>query len=468
MVDYSIDISDDIDKEFPIGQEPSEEFIQKYVNPIHRMDEYTYSNPKSVKMWKHIIQYFLNNLDMSVEDFGQGDFSDATEVVINIIIDDISTQYNIERDIIYINLYKIITEEVEKYMWDIGWKPDFDENKYIKRLPQQPKNMPKYKYREWNPNYINRSYRVVEDKIDEQKAIDWLIKYYSGTTFSINSIADILKTYLFKYMNFKKDQISEFVKSLSDKKPEQFQLFNNNKIHIGAPNTNIEFNNTEPEPEINHDDLINIASSKIEDFKKYGEVKETKDGIYIFIDRGASILAVAHLDTVQDTSHYYTLQQNEEEVIHNAQLDDRLGAYIILDVLPKLGVQADILLTEGEESGNSTARYFTPTKPYKWIFEFDRAGTDTVMYQFEDESSKKLLEDNGLHIGKGSVSDISYMDHLGVKAFNFGTGAYNSHNVDSHAVVPQIKHCIQKFMRFYNNLKDIELPHKFTEKYYRG
>ncbi|MCK9436208.1 MAG: hypothetical protein M0Q12_03245 [Synergistaceae bacterium] len=477
MVDYSIDISDDIDKEFPIGQEFSKEFIWKEWGPSQQpvqqsektKDDYLYSNPKSVRMWRNIIQYFLEQYNIPTEELNDWAKIDLFDETMIYVINNISKVYNIDYNIVYGNLYVILEEEVANFI-DKGsdWMPGYDKEKYINRVPTQPKRLPKYKYQNSGRGFgRGQTYVPHEDKIDEQKAIDWLIKYYSGTTFSINSIANILKDYVFKYMSFRNDQLVEFVKSLAEKNPEKFQLFDN-KIHIGAPNTNMEFNNTEPQPEINHDDLKTIALSNIEDFKKYGEVTDTEDGIYIFIDRGASILAVAHLDTVQDNQHYYTLQHDEEELIHNAQLDDRLGAYIILDVLPKLGVKADILLTENEESGNSTAKHFVPLKPYKWIFEFDRAGTDAVMYQYEDEESKKLLEDSGIHVGKGSYSDIAHMEHLGVKAFNFGTGAYDSHNKESRAIVPQVKHCIQKFMTFYNKLKDTALPHESRDIYYKS
>ena len=47
-------------------------------------------------------------------------------------------------------------------------------------------------------------------------------------------------------------------------------------------------------------------------------------------------------------------------MVHSGALDDRLGAYIILDLLPKLGINVDVLLTVGEEQGRSTANFFAP------------------------------------------------------------------------------------------------------------
>jgi acetylornithine deacetylase/succinyl-diaminopimelate desuccinylase-like protein len=77
---------------------------------------------------------------------------------------------------------------------------------------------------------------------------------------------------------------------------------------------------------------------------------------YAFRDNGASVLAVAHLDTV--VRHQQRLCNFVEtaggEIVYSGALDDRLGAYVILDMLPKLGINVDVLLTVGEESGQST------------------------------------------------------------------------------------------------------------------
>src|SRR4051794_30743638 len=78
---------------------------------------------------------------------------------------------------------------------------------------------------------------------------------------------------------------------------------------------------------------------------------------YYYRDNGSDILAVAHLDTVglahQRACHFVDTEGGP--VVYSRALDDRLGAYIILDLLPALGITHDILLTVGEESGQSTA-----------------------------------------------------------------------------------------------------------------
>jgi hypothetical protein len=141
---------------------------------------------------------------------------------------------------------------------------------------------------------------------------------------------------------------------------------------------------------------------------KWGDRVKTPRGPYYFRDNGASVLGVAHLDTVLNAK-----PMREGKYVIAPQLDDRLGVWILLDLLPSLGVNLDILLTTGEESGNTTAYYFDSIRPYNWIVEFDRAGSDVVMYQYDCDEYADLLGSYGFRVGFGSFSDICAMDHLG-------------------------------------------------------
>ena len=187
----------------------------------------------------------------------------------------------------------------------------------------------------------------------------------------------------------------------------------------------------------------------INDFRKEGRVVDTKDGIYVHKDNGSNILAVAHLDYVRNDKHFFGAQVKDEVRVYNGQLDDRLGAHIILDIFPLLGIKVDILLTDGEESGRSTAQHFETVKQYDWICEFDRRGTDAVMYDYETDELKALTEAHGFDTGWGSVSDISYLEHLGVSAINFGTAYYNEHCYDHYFVPAELERQLCQFHEFY-------------------
>lgn len=182
---------------------------------------------------------------------------------------------------------------------------------------------------------------------------------------------------------------------------------------------------------------------------------------YHFRDNGASVLAVAHLDTVagpdQRAAHFTTSEAGP--VIFSRALDDRLGAYIILELLPALGITYDWLLTTDEETGQSTAEQFTAPKDYDWIIEFDRGGTDVVMYQYDDEDTRLAVKAAGAHVGEGIFTDICYLDHLGVKGFNWGTGYRDYHSARSHAFLNDTFDMVGRYLRFHALHAGTAMPH---------
>ena len=213
-------------------------------------------------------------------------------------------------------------------------------------------------------------------------------------------------------------------------------------------------------PNINYSKLQRICRKRIRDFHNYGEKFVTPDGVYYYKDNGSDILAVAHLDSVQGFHHFSHAKLKHDTKIFCTNLDDRLGAYLILDYLPNLGLEFDILLTEGEEKGASTALHFLPPagKKYKWMFQFDRIGTGCVMYQYRSYDAVMALRDAGIELLTGSFSDISSLGHLGCRGFNFGTGYHLNHSPEAYASINEIKEQIQGFVQFYeaNRLREFE------------
>lgn len=183
---------------------------------------------------------------------------------------------------------------------------------------------------------------------------------------------------------------------------------------------------------------------------------------YYFKDNGANTLAVAHLDTVVDHIERQCnfVDCEDGTVVFSGALDDRLGANIILDWLPKLGIKHDWLLTLGEEWGASTAYYFEPPKEYLHMIEFDRGGTDVVMYEYEDKETADLVRDAGAKVGVGSFTDICYLDHLEVKGFNWGVGYQEYHGPRGHAFLEDTFSMLRKYLTFYAMVEDEYLPHE--------
>lgn len=194
------------------------------------------------------------------------------------------------------------------------------------------------------------------------------------------------------------------------------------------------------------------------------------DLLYHFRDNGSSVLAVAHLDTVSpdDERAAHFADTAAGLVVHSRALDDRLGAYIILEMLPRLGITYDWLLTTGEESGQSTAGYFTPAKDYDWIIEFDRGGTDVVMYQYDDSDTRKAVRAAGAKVGDGIFSDICYLEHLDVKGFNWGTGYRDYHSRRSHAYLEDTFAMVGRYLRFHEANAGLVMPHTSWEREYAG
>lgn len=192
------------------------------------------------------------------------------------------------------------------------------------------------------------------------------------------------------------------------------------------------------------------------------EHRET-DNFFAYKDNGSNILAVAHLDTV-GLAHQRACRFLDTEggtVVYSRALDDRLGAYIILDLLPALGVTHDILLTVGEESGQSTAEFFDPPKgkQYDWMIEFDRGGTDVVMYQYDDKATRKLVQASGARVGDGIFSDIAYLEHLGIKGFNWGVGYRDYHGPRAHAYLDDTYAMVGSYLKFHAANATTHLPH---------
>lgn len=187
---------------------------------------------------------------------------------------------------------------------------------------------------------------------------------------------------------------------------------------------------------------------------------ESKDGPLLFKDNGADVLAIAHLDSVTNDT-LFEVRKNKDHLAYVTapQLDDRLGVYVIMDLLPLLGVKTDLLLTTGEESGRSTAQHFATTKQYKWMFSFDRKEISTVLYSYDCPELRALLKDAGCQIEYGSVSDISYLRHLKCAGVNFGVGYQDYHSRNAHFFLCDLKLQIERFMKFWNVNQSVVLPY---------
>jgi hypothetical protein len=258
---------------------------------------------------------------------------------------------------------------------------------------------------------------------------------------------------------------------------------------------------TVTQDDIDYDELKLICKQRDDwFFNKFSEHVGTNSlGRYIYIKHeNAKVLAVAHIDTVVDprkSFNFNIFHRNGVRIVKTPTLDDRLGVYTILKLLPSIygNEWADILITEGEETGRSTAKQFKTDKEYNWIVEFDRngsamleetdrgnkkgrylVGNDAVLYDFGTDAKefRAALVDAGFkNLGTGSFTDISAMQDLKVKGFNVGVGYHDNHSTKAYFFPVEYARSINLFMNFYNKYKDTKFPHKKVVKrtyYHKG
>lgn len=168
------------------------------------------------------------------------------------------------------------------------------------------------------------------------------------------------------------------------------------------------------------------------------------------------ILMVAHLDTVQQTNAFGVVRYPGETLVFNPKLDDRLGAYTILDLLPKLGIVEDVLLSDNEERGATTAADFKTDKKYGWIVSFDRRGEDAVTYRYTWDA---VLRDY-FTVGHGSFSCIDKMGGLGCQGVNIGVGYHNEHGLHAYFVLEQYIRQVARFLLFYRRYRTVRFTYE--------
>jgi hypothetical protein len=224
--------------------------------------------------------------------------------------------------------------------------------------------------------------------------------------------------------------------------------------------------------------LRNRCEQKIPDILREvgGQVMQTTDGPLCWVRRGAPVLAVVHMDFVP-VQHRWGYDHKRGRV-WTPRLDDRMGLFVLLDVLPSLGINVDLLLTDSEEVGRSTARYFCDelesvgalaTHGYNWCVQFDRRGDDVVLYDYEASAEwEAALSGHGFKVGCGSFSDISSLGDLGVCAVNIGCGYHHEHSTRCYGDIEQLTHNVALFESFYRDKSGVrfEYTEKMRDEYY--
>lgn len=211
---------------------------------------------------------------------------------------------------------------------------------------------------------------------------------------------------------------------------------------------------------VNTEILNRVCQAKPKHIGANMQVLRKDNRVAYFKDNHSKILAVAHLDHVNPTGFQWSGRIELDRAMYfSPYLDDRLGVYTILHVLPALGVNVDILFTMDEENGTSTADLFSTTFKYNWLVEFDRRGEDVVTYRYQDKEWEDKLKSVGFKVGAGTYTDICKLQDLGCKAFNVGVGYENEHNIHSFFVEEVYERQMARFVKFHDKYKETRFPH---------
>ena len=184
------------------------------------------------------------------------------------------------------------------------------------------------------------------------------------------------------------------------------------------------------------------------------------NGLYLGFKRSptgrARVAAVAHMDYLGSGK----VHRCDRRRVVSSALDDRLGVWLALNLEALTGIPLDIIITDGEESGQSTARYVSPEylDRYNWIVEFDRMGLAPVVYCYE--CMREPLLECFVSVGAGSYTDIcewGYDSRVG--AYNHGIGYHDQHTERCSVKVADIRRSIDNFVAVYQRIGNRKIAH---------
>jgi hypothetical protein len=190
------------------------------------------------------------------------------------------------------------------------------------------------------------------------------------------------------------------------------------------------------------------------------------------IKNGGTVLLVAHIDTVLPPCK----PRVKKKRIKAIGLDDRLGVYMAIKLMENLSGLVDVLITDDEEIGLSSAELMTKEELFKYnvIIGLDRRGTDFVSYGMADKDLINAYKEYADY-GFGSFSDIAYLeDSASCGCINVGIGYYKAHEKDSYAKIAETRKAYSDVMNFiikYKNVKfkkKVPAPVKKYKKSYGG
>jgi len=177
---------------------------------------------------------------------------------------------------------------------------------------------------------------------------------------------------------------------------------------------------------------------------------------------GATVLAVAHMDVVSESSSFDSFSTPDDIMVFSPALDDRLGVFTMTHLLKQFGLEMDLLFTTDEERCSSTAEEFVDYcgKDYNWIVGLDRKGSDVVLYDYDTNTDfVDALKAAEFKLSLGSFSDISYMEPMQTSAFNMGIGYHFQHTNKCCASMLELAGQLRKLKSFFDAFSETKFTH---------
>lgn len=216
-----------------------------------------------------------------------------------------------------------------------------------------------------------------------------------------------------------------------------------------------------PEPKFNSVSMRHAMSVSFEDMAKLGTLHEVVDkGVthkHIHVQRGGKVLGVAHLDSVRPFKNFWL----SKSFVGCPTIDNRLGLWVIMYGLRRMGITLDLLLCDEEEKGKSTSQDFVLPAgvEYNSMVSFDRTGVDCALYQYLDKPFVELLKPFGIAGVQGAYSDIDSAGHLGIRGLNMGCGMYDYHSDAAYANLNELALQMKRYARFHKVYGEVRLPY---------
>ena len=210
--------------------------------------------------------------------------------------------------------------------------------------------------------------------------------------------------------------------------------------------------------------LLELLSIPKESIARLFKAESDSDG-NITINPGGRILCIAHRDTVFDNK--LPIPRDTGNIILSPALDDRIGIYILMalhESIPEL----TIVITDNEESCNSTARFIKPNEKYIAMVEVDRAMVnDSALYQYLSDSSwADYIESiTNLKAEIGTYSDIASVE-IGIPGVNLSAGYSLAHSDSCYVIKRDILAVYENAFKVISELLKNKQPIFFDNKKY--